>query len=56
MNQNQLDAMYIIERFISQHVGDPNQRRELFDAVTGFLQQPEIVNELNEQRLMEVQS
>ena len=53
MNQNQLDAMYIIERFISQHVGDPNQRRELFDAVAAFLEQPDIVNELNEQRLIE---
>ena len=57
MNQNQLDAMYIIERFISQHVGDTyfgnNQRRELFDAVAAFLEQPDIVNELNEQRLIE---
>lgn len=60
MNQNQLDAMYIIERFISQHVGDTyfgnNQRRELFNVVADFLQQPDIVKELNEQRIMEVQS
>ena len=56
MNQNQLDAMYIIELFISQHVTDINQQRELFDALPDFLMQPNIVNELNEQRLVEVQS
>ena len=50
MNQNQLDAMYIIELFIREHVADANQRRELFDSVADFVEQPAIVNELNAQR------
>lgn len=54
MNQNQLDAMYIIELFIAHSVSDATQRRELFDSVADFLEQPTIVNELNAQR--EVQS
>ena len=56
MNQNQLDAMYIIELFIRQHIADIDQRRELLDAMGDFLEQPEIVKELNDQRIMEVQS
>jgi hypothetical protein len=54
MNQSQLDAMYIIELFVRQHIADVDQRRALFDAVADFLEQPEIVKELNAQR--EVQS
>ena len=50
MNQNQLDAMYIIELFIRQHIADVNQRRELFDSVADFLEQPAIIKELNAQR------
>ena len=56
MNQNQLDAMYIIEYFILLYCDDSEQRAILLEAIPDYLERPEVIKELNEQRLMEVQS
>ena len=54
MNQNQLDAMYIVENFILLYCDDSEQRAILLEAVPDYIERPEIVKELNAQR--EVQS
>jgi len=50
MNQNQLDAMYIIEHFLLLYCGDSGQRAILLGAIPDYLERPEVIKELNEQR------
>lgn len=50
MNQNQLDAMYIIENFILLYCDDSEQRAILLEAVPDYVERPEIVKELKDQR------